>query len=1456
MRSCTDNACRGGLRVLLLLLGLAALFPAPAPASIQPFARQEPLGVTAAWGTDLDEAIGRARTDLRPILVFFTAPNCPACNQMRLFSFKKTALQSLIKKFERVEIDLSKRPELVTLFKIETIPALYIIAPDGRIQGRRQGYASASALKQYLEKTLAGHWSALELDRLISALASGRATAGQWRQALSAMQNTEFRDRMQALAGGFSPGDIKNLTACLGAGQLAVRLGALDLLEQVNDTITGLDPWADPGDNDQKAALRRWRSWAAGGQKPAARAVALTQDEFDRYIQDLIGPDTQRARRALRGLLRGGPRAAHFIQDYFQSHPTLDADTLRRIKEIQYALVIAPSSGLDPLATAHRIVWGNQDVQMRTIRQLADGGLGPSAILVDLLAHDNPLVRETAVEILFKAAGPLAVAPVKKMLEREKDPDICFAVLKQLGDTNTVEGRQILQSYFTNDNEDLVIAAIDGLVKSSVRSLGATLLPLLADPRWRVRVAAIEGIKKKGGSDAGLFDRMRGKQMRVPGRIAKALCRCLEDPDEFVRHTAAAALGELKIDGAEGPLKDAYDRHPDMHGVVVRALMSLDKSIPSSMVDDLFGPVPDDLLFVLDRIDELNNSSRKLIHKAAASENADIACSALRIIAGTEKRRDADNALLISALQSGKTEKQLTVIQEFDLDSDDLKSVRSALSGKLDKRQPGNSHVDVLLAAARLMADPSASELVRNNALMLLYKHGYPGAFAKVSATYTQLTAAMRTVVADSLAQHGREAIALFKLALDDNYTDVWQAALNQLSDAEGRKLFAEPLRDYLLASPGRLTPAMMWPEGLHSLCTEDPRLLHAFAGTILSAPDTASPDRLILALTVYALTGMPQDDQPSVLALTKDGNPFVRRAAWLALLTGDETALEKHFDAVLADPSRRVRELIPTVLFNSGYDKVQVELYFSEEEYFSGYQGLRLDPVRQSAQAADSSAEYGYERRRTIRPAVAGKIKSIIADEPDPMIRFRCMLCLLSYKIPLDLGQVYATARSAGNPGLVADLLGDFFSTHGYELGQSFKILLPLLQTPDGHGGSEYLIDMFTKRWGGAEQPSDQTRLSFIPARNDSPSTPLTATFTNGYSDIRGEDRPAVQIALFTTAGCRRCFAVEKIIQFLKFQFGNLRVRRHDILTRQGLVYNEALSRKFMLEDSYHATAPAVFAAGGYLTDRDITFFSMQKLAGLSMAETAGNGPLSVTPEELAAADDFIRQRRNAFSWFGIARSGISKGLNPLVLAALLLTMYYLNSAGRAGLSIMRYGLLYMVTAAAVTIALWLLPQADMAQGVFIHNISGALMWLMLIGIVVNALRSLLHPLRRLKKKAKNTIKKQKSKKIPGRRYVAGVVVSWAVVLVVLDLLALGNSQTVTLVYSIKNHVSAFSSLLLLILFCVMAMLPSAGILWAFVQVSGNAGIRSFIDAHQIPAKITLSAVWIWMAVKYFQVI
>jgi HEAT repeat protein/thioredoxin-related protein len=1081
------------LRITLVLMLSAFLFPLSAIGAIPPPSSMPDYGIEAAWGTDLDEAIGRAQISLKPILLFFMQPNCLECYRIKSYSLKNESLQPLLKKVERVEIDLSGRPELAMIFRIQEIPSLLVIEPDGRLRGHFKGYMTAKELSNALDLILSGNAILNDLDLLLETLKTGDAAASDWRKAMLAMADSEARKKILGIAGDISSGDQEALFKCLTDDLLAVRLGALEFCEEITGEISGFDPWADqqsiyPQEEQQKA-IKYWQVWSKSGKSISPANRIMTRKKFDRALQDLIGEDRNRSRYAQRSLSNGKNNVAAWLAAYLDTCPDISENALRRIKEVQYSMVIPTTTGLDPLTTAHRLIWGNQDVQALTIRQLADCGLSVFPLLVDLLTHPEPVIREAAIETLFSSAGNYAVKPIEQHLERETDPDILFIILKHLGDTKSRESFKILESFFTHENEDLVIAAIGGAVKLSVGSLATKLIPLLKDPQWRVRVAALEAIKEKGGHEADFLSQIRGRDVFVRDEIADAVFHCLDDPDEFVRHTAAVTIGEMKINNAESPLKKAYRKHVDMHGVVVSVLLELGMSIPGSYIKDLFGPDRNDLLFVLDRLEKINGNNRSLVHRACESKNPDIACTALRIMAGTEKRRNEDNALLIQAIDSNEPEKQLTVIQEFDMDSDKRKSFRLAMKkSTLPPKKTGliktNSDEDILYAVARIMEDTLISGSVRDDAMVLLCGYGHPGAFKMAERLWPELMPSKRSQVAGSFSYYGKIAIPLFKKALSDNNATVWEAALDQLSDSE-ENVFTKPLSQYLLSPDSRLHPSMIWPRVLDFLCSKSPQQMVPFADQVMENIPAYRSDLVILALSIYTYAGITKDAEKTVLGLSQNIDPFIRRAAWMALTSTNQDKLYEYMDRISTDPSKYVREIVPALLYDGSYKK-ELDLYFSEDECLSGYDGIRISPAERDF----------YGDKNKLKEEAVLKLKTMIDNDRDRLIRYRCMITLLSHHKPYDLNKVVSAGQLSGNPHAVARIMEDFFNDHGSYLGKNFAVLLPLLQTPDGKKYGEYEVKKFREQWGIAEQYQHPPEIAFTAIPRQEPREAIMAVF------------------------------------------------------------------------------------------------------------------------------------------------------------------------------------------------------------------------------------------------------------------------------------------------------------------------------------------------------------------------
>src|SRR4051812_33262392 len=140
----------------------------------------------------------------------------------------------------------------------------------------------------------------------------------------------------------------RGFPAVLTAGLLtdarfAVRMGALEVLEERTGKDSGFDPW-DPGSDASRAALKEWQDWATqqeGGKVAAAEVkppAVMDEAKMRGYLVDIVGADVSKQERALESLAQAGMKAVAFLEKYLQDTPQLEPGVRARIKQAQYRL--------------------------------------------------------------------------------------------------------------------------------------------------------------------------------------------------------------------------------------------------------------------------------------------------------------------------------------------------------------------------------------------------------------------------------------------------------------------------------------------------------------------------------------------------------------------------------------------------------------------------------------------------------------------------------------------------------------------------------------------------------------------------------------------------------------------------------------------------------------------------------------------------------------------------------------------------------------------------------------------------------------------------------------------------------------------------------------------------------------------------------------------------------------
>ena len=89
----------------------------------------------------------------RPMLLFITMNNCHYCRKMKQESYHEPRITGAIKQgYEAVAIRRSVNPRLVSKLSVRIFPTTFIIAPDGKIVDRIEGFVGPEKLAVHLRR--------------------------------------------------------------------------------------------------------------------------------------------------------------------------------------------------------------------------------------------------------------------------------------------------------------------------------------------------------------------------------------------------------------------------------------------------------------------------------------------------------------------------------------------------------------------------------------------------------------------------------------------------------------------------------------------------------------------------------------------------------------------------------------------------------------------------------------------------------------------------------------------------------------------------------------------------------------------------------------------------------------------------------------------------------------------------------------------------------------------------------------------------------------------------------------------------------------------------------------------------------------------------------------------------------------------------------------------------------
>lgn len=1117
----------------------------------------------------------------------------------------------------------------------------------------------------------------LSFDELRKALDSPRElSAAQWAQAMRLLGQPEARDAIRASILARSDFPRKDLVALLTHERIAVRLGALEILEEVTGGTFGYVPWSQAGkDPRNEAPLKQWREWAEEEGEVSSAGSVLSDNLLQGYLRDILSDDRARGKRAMRMLESHAMGGVKAIQDFLTAQPELPVGHRARLKEAQYYLVLVRSARDNAAILARDLVFGNRDQRLGALAGLKRTGLDGVPIVREYLASSDALVRETAIDSLLSLGGNQVLSLAEPVLAGEKDVNVIHSAIRSLKDIGGQKVIEMIAPFLDHPDEDLVVSAVQTLTSlkggnsrfspsgrgpAKAGPIDQKVLELLEDGRWRIRATALEYVEKLRVKDA--------KDRLTP---------MLDDPDEFVRYRAVETAVALGVSGAFERLRKMFLTDDDMIGPVAKAYARRNQALDAEMTAHLEKRPPDVIVSAIRAMASDHKTVLDVIAHFAKHENIDVSCAALRLLASDSDDLEHNKyaSVVLEGLRSGVPEKRETVLEALRLPReaaavdpamwqliignsgegeptaldplyDAFLKVRSAPTPQATEAKAIQGALGELVAELRKIVTEGGDPAQRAAYLLTLIED--PAGAEWYKDRMESLSSAQRAALAESIYTIRSESLLPIMVALlrdpvdkirreaaescfdSGNNPALVQAGLKEISDSE-RPLTAHEAYGWRLETSA---------EHQHM-----GRVISKWCREVLADEEASNPVRILA--TILLRSKMRSSDEKVFLELTQSADQWVRRAAWFSLAEGRPSSFRKNLQALVDDPSPAVREVLMEVTTRMDSSWMHV---FSDAH-----------------QERNQNSDY-YREKRRLSKVEQGALEKMAAEDGSDRVRFEALMVLMSHGKTIDLEALIALIPKQPKEAYVSYRIARYFRTNSRSVGRGLRPLLAFADMDQLDG--ESLQQVLARMAGSDDGKADF--LSFESLVSAAAETAPQHTAVLKDPAKAAVERTALKVVYFFNEGCDHCEKVSRMLDAMKNEFPLLSVDRKDIRSAENLLLNQALSQRFGAEASQ---APAIFVQGGALIHPEITPNRLGVLLANTMELPMEAGWNLVEEAALEVAKEQLDSKFDALTMAVVIGAGLLDGVNPCAFATIIFLLSYLQVAKRSPREILMVG-------------------------------------------------------------------------------------------------------------------------------------------------------------------------------------